>query len=105
MSNEELNEIVRRAEDEYESMKDRCHDLYEKLNQRGTITYIQKDSLNKWVAKHFNKDLISVDDLIGCIEDLDNEVENLKEKIEDMERDIEENYKRVPISQQVREVE
>lgn len=103
MSNEELNAILARAEDEYEQMKDRMHDLYDKLNEKGTITFIKRDSLNKWVAKHFNKDLISVDDLIGCIEDLDDEVETLKTKIEDMEQDINDNYKRIDYARQVRE--
>lgn len=103
MSNEELNAIITRAEDEYEQMKDRMHDLYDKLNERGTITYIQRDSLNKWVAKHFNKDLISVDDLIGCIEDLSNEVESLNEKIDDILEDRDTNYKRIDYATQIRE--
>lgn len=105
MSEEELNAIVKRAEDEYESMKDRMHDLYDKLSERGTITYIKRDSLRNWVAKYFNKDLISVDDLISCIEDLDCEIENLNEKIENMEQDIQDNYKRIDYARQVREVE
>ena len=36
--------------------------------------FIRKDDLNKWLADHFpNKDLISVDDLLSEIEDLDSE--------------------------------
>ncbi len=56
--------------------------------------YIKKQDVNKWIGKYFpNKDLISIDDLIGCIEDLDSEVESLKEKYEDLEQDLEDNYK------------
>lgn len=49
--------------------------------------YILKDELNSWISKYFNKDLISIDDLISCIEDLDEEVDRLKEQIEDKEND------------------
>lgn len=79
-------------DNELEKMQSRIHDLYEKLSETGTITYIKRDTLNKWVAKYFNKDLISIDDLLGCIEDLDDEVENLKDKLKHMEQDIEDNY-------------
>lgn len=45
--------------------------------------YIDKGELNSWVAKYFpTKDLISIDDLIGCIEDLDAELEEIKESHE-----------------------
>ena len=49
--------------------------------------YILKDELNSWISKYFNKDLISVDDLISCIEDLDEEIDELKEVIETKEND------------------
>lgn len=55
--------------------------------------FIKKEELNEWVAKYFNKDLISVDDLISVIEDLDGEIDRLKEKIEDIEQNIEDNYR------------
>lgn len=49
---------------------------------------------NEWIKKHFNnKDLVSVYEMIGVIEDLDTQVEDLKETIKDMEEDIRENYK------------
>ena len=38
--------------------------------------YIKKEELNSWVAKYFyHQDLITIDDLICCIENLDDEVE------------------------------
>lgn len=55
--------------------------------------YIKKEDLNSWVAKYFeNQTLISVDNLISVIEDLDTEIENWKSKYEDLENDIQENY-------------
>lgn len=96
-----LNAILEHAESEYESLKDRCHDLYDKLQTRGTITYIKKEDLNKWVAKYFKQDLISIDDLIDCIEELDDKVSNLSDELNDLKEDIEENYRRIPVSEQV----
>lgn len=66
-----------------------------------TDVYIRKEDLPRWIAKYFKKDLISIDDLLGCIEDLDSDVENLKSKLEDLENDIEENYRRIPVAEQV----
>lgn len=40
-----------------------------------------------------DKDLISVDELIGALEDQQFDIKNLEEQIEDLNRDIEENYK------------
>lgn len=55
--------------------------------------YIKAEDLNRWIVKHLprNKDLYSIDDLIGAIEDMDGEIDTLKEKIEELEeREIEE---------------
>ena len=58
--------------------------------------FIKKEELNEWVAKYFKGDLISIDNMISVIEDLDSEIDRLKERIEDIEQDRESNYK--PIS-------
>ena len=56
--------------------------------------YIKADYLNPWILKHLpKKDLISIDDLISAIEDMDGEIENLEQQIKDKKNDIEENYK------------
>lgn len=54
--------------------------------------YIKKSNLNKWVAKYFNTDLISVEELIATIEELDGEVEHLKEELEEKGKEYEEDY-------------
>ena len=62
--------------------------------------YVLRDNLNKWVAKYFKYDLISINDLINCIEDLDEELDRYKEKLEDLEQDLEDNYKPIKKSNQ-----
>ncbi len=39
---------------------------------------------NDWIKKYFNADFVSIEQLIGCIEDLDSEIEELKEKIREL---------------------
>ena len=60
--------------------------------------YIKKNELNTWITKHLpNKDLISIDDLINAIENLDGEVEEWQNKYEELQNDLQDNYR--PISQ------
>lgn len=55
--------------------------------------YIKKEDLGKVVEKHFNKDLISIDDLIGLIEELDYHIDRLEEEKEDTKEYYEDNYR------------
>ena len=55
--------------------------------------YIKKEELNEWLRKYFNGDLISINDMISVMEDLDGEIDRLKEKIEEIEQDKEDNYR------------
>ena len=50
---------------------------------------------NEIITKYFNKDLVSVDDLLGAIEDLKLEVERLNEQIEDREKYYKDNYRKI----------
>ena len=62
--------------------------------------YIKATDLNKWITKHFPKqDLISINELIGCIEELTCEVEHLQEELEDLKQNIEDNYRPIPESE------
>ena len=64
--------------------------------------YIKTSDLNKWISKYFpNKDLISITELIGCIEDLDIEIDNLNQQLEEIKEDITDNYKRKTVAEQV----
>lgn len=63
--------------------------------------FIDMRDKNWWIKKYFdNKDFVSIDDLIGCIEDLDGEAEHWKEKYEDLMQDLEDNYRPIPRSEQ-----
>ena len=47
----------------------------------------------EWLQKFFkDKDFVSIDDLLGVIEDLDCEVERLNEKIANMRQDVQDFY-------------
>lgn len=60
--------------------------------------YIRVSDLNKWTGKYFkDKDIVSVEDLLGVIEDLEDEKEYYREKYEELQEDLEENYKPIPI--------
>lgn len=63
--------------------------------------YIDMRKENEWIRKYFKKDLVSIEELIGCIEDLDSEVERLNEKNEDLIRDMEDNYRPMPYEEQI----
>ena len=58
--------------------------------------YVDMRTQNRWIQKYFDKDLVSVDELLGTIEDLGDEIEHWKEKYEDLEQNLQDNYK--PIS-------
>jgi hypothetical protein len=60
--------------------------------------YIKVSDLNKWTGKYFDgKDIVSVEDILGVLEDVADECEHWKEKFEDLEEDLRENYKAIPI--------
>lgn len=58
--------------------------------------YIKKNDLSEWTQKYFKEELVSVDDLIRVIEDLDNEIDRVKEEFDDYKQMVADNYK--PIS-------
>ena len=54
------------------------------------------------LKKYFdNKDLVSVEDLIGLLDDLTYDVEKLKEEYEDLVEDVRDNYKFVGMREAV----
>jgi hypothetical protein len=48
-----------------------------------------------------NKDLVSVEDLLDMICELDDRVSDLTDEIRDIKQDLEDNYKRISIEDQV----
>lgn len=64
--------------------------------------YIDLRTQSKTMRNIFiNRDLVSIDDLLDKIEDLTFELEAVKEEYEDFKRDVEDNYKYMPIDEQV----
>ena len=60
--------------------------------------FINKSELNKWIARYFpDQNLISIEDLLNTIENLDIEVENLQKMYDELYNNLQNNYK--PISQ------
>lgn len=56
--------------------------------------YIKVAELNEYVAKYFPKqDIVSVEELIATIEDLDVELDREREKYKDLEQNLQDNYK------------
>lgn len=47
---------------------------------------------NKWIQKYFTTDFVSIENLLGVIQDLDEEVEELKYKIKELEDEINNPY-------------
>lgn len=57
--------------------------------------YIDIRNENEIITKLFKKDLVSVDELLGTIEDLKLEVERLQEEMEDREQYYKDNYRKI----------
>ena len=56
--------------------------------------YVKVEDMNKWVAKYFpNKDIVTVEDLLAVIEDLDSELADAKMDLEELEENLHDNYK------------
>lgn len=44
--------------------------------------FVDMRYMNNWIKKYFNADFVSIDQLLGCIEDLDGRIEELEDEIE-----------------------
>lgn len=67
--------------------------------------YLKTSTLNSWIIdKYFkDKDLISIEELIGKLEEVDADMERYKEQLEDTIEDRDENYKRKSVKEQINE--
>ena len=62
---------------------------------------IKSKTLNEYGIKIEDKVYLEQNDVISIIEDLLIEIGNLEEKYEDLERDMQDNYKHIPIEEQI----
>ena len=62
---------------------------------------IKSKTLNEYGIKIQDKVYLEQNDVLSIIEDLLVEIGNLEEKYEDLERDMQDNYKHIPIEEQI----
>lgn len=66
--------------------------------------YIDIRNKSDWFREMFNnKDMISIEDLINKIEDLDDENGRIKSEFEDFKQEVEDNYRPVSYKEQLGE--
>lgn len=62
---------------------------------------IKSKTLNEYGIKIEDKVYLEQNDVLSIIEDLLVEIGNLEEKYEDLERDMQDNYRHIPIEEQI----
>ena len=62
---------------------------------------IKSKTLNEYGVKLADKYYLDQNDILSIIEDLLLEIGNLEEKYEDLERDMQDNYRHIPIEEQI----
>lgn len=55
----------------------------------------------RYLQETFKKDLVSISELIGLIEDLKGDYDSLEEQYDDLKQDMEDNYKPVSYEEQI----
>ena len=64
--------------------------------------YVDLRNENKWIREIFdNKDLVTIEEMLIKIVDLNEKLEYTQEKFEDFKRDVEDNYRRLEVSEQL----
>lgn len=53
------------------------------------------------LSKYFNKEQVSLEEILGALEEMIDAKEHAEEELEDFKRNLEENFKPIPISEQV----
>ena len=54
-----------------------------------------------YCGKFFEKDLVSIDEILNKLYELENEIEALQEELEDLKDDVRDNYRPVSYAEQV----
>ena len=62
---------------------------------------LKSKTLNEYGIKIDDKVYLEQNDVLSIIEDLLVEIGNLEEKYEDLERDMQDNYRHIPIEEQI----
>ena len=80
--------------------KSKAYVLIRTLNKE-LANKIKSKTLNEYGIKIEDKVYLEQNDVLSIIEDLLVEIGNLEEKYEDLERDMQDNYKHIPIEEQI----
>ena len=56
---------------------------------------------DNFYRRYFDKDVVTLEEVLRKVEDLDDEIEYLKEAYVRLEEDVNENYRAIPVSEQV----
>lgn len=66
------------------------------------MVYVDLRNENRWIREIFNnKDLVTIEEMLTKIEDLNEELEYTQEKFEDFKIDVEDNYRRLDVAEQL----
>lgn len=57
--------------------------------------------LKRYLQEQFKKDIVSIDEILGLLEDLKGDYDSLEEEFEDFKQDVEDNYKPVSYEEQI----
>ena len=55
---------------------------------------------DNFYRRYFNKDVVTLEEVLRKVEDLDDEIEYLKEAYVRLEEDIRDNFKPIPVAEQ-----
>ena len=57
--------------------------------------------LKKYLQEQLKKDIVSIDEILGLLEDLKGDYDSLEEEFEDFKKNVEDNYKPVSYEEQI----
>jgi len=65
--------------------------------------YLRTEDMAKWVVEKYfeNRDFITLDEFYRAFEELSADYDMLKEEYEDFKKDVNDNYKFMPIEEQI----
>ena len=57
--------------------------------------------LKRYLQEQFKKDIVSIDEILGLLEDLKGDYDSLEEEFENFKQDVEDNYKQISVKEQI----
>lgn len=63
--------------------------------------YVDISGISHTLSNYFNKEQVSIEELLGALEEVIDAKDYIEEELEDFKRNLEENFRPIPISEQV----